>query len=193
VLQDALEAARAIDDEWSRAKVLAGLIPRLGELGDEKAALEAARAIGDEGRRAEALAGLIPRLGELGDEKAALEAACAIGDERWRAEALAGLAPHLSTPLQGQVLQDALEAARAIGDEGGRAKVLAGLAPQVKHLPVVELYSLWSQTLHVLASRTRSDLLGDIRALMPLIETLGGKEALVVVTQTIIEVGKWFP
>ena len=60
-LSQALEAARAIGDEGSRAEVLAALAPHLTPplLGQ---ALEAARAIGEEGLRARALAALAPHL-----------------------------------------------------------------------------------------------------------------------------------
>ena len=65
MLGEALEAARAIEDEGSRSAALAALAPRLAELGQPAEALEAARAIGDEGSRSEALAGLALRLAEL--------------------------------------------------------------------------------------------------------------------------------
>ena len=45
---EALEAARAIGDEWYRSPALAALAPRLAELGHPAEALEAARAIGKE-------------------------------------------------------------------------------------------------------------------------------------------------
>ena len=58
-LRQALEAARAIGSEGSRAGALAALAPHLTPplLGQ---ALEAARAIGDAGSRARALAALRP-------------------------------------------------------------------------------------------------------------------------------------
>ncbi|BCL80763.1 hypothetical protein ccbrp13_32280 [Ktedonobacteria bacterium brp13] len=91
------------------------------------------------------------------------------------------------------MLPEALVAVRAIARKRNRALALAGLAPHIKQLPVVELYPLWCATIHILAARTRSDLLCDIEALVPVIEVLGEKEALVATVQAIIEVGKWFP
>src|SRR5208337_3794242 len=131
-------------------------------------ALEAARAIGDEGSRVEALAALAPHLTPplLGP---ALEAARAIGDEVSRARALAALAPHLTPPLLGP----ALEAARAIGDEGRRSEALAALAPHLVKLSPGTLYPLWNATLQLAATRTRKDLLSDLRALVPVLATLG--------------------
>ena len=63
-LREALEAARAIEDEGFRSAALAALAPHLTALllGE---ALEAARAIEDEGFRSAALAALAPRLAEL--------------------------------------------------------------------------------------------------------------------------------
>src|SRR5262249_52569952 len=61
---EAVQAARAIGDEWACAHALAGLAPRLPpELLAE--ALQAARAIRDGRARARALAGLAPRLAAL--------------------------------------------------------------------------------------------------------------------------------
>ena len=107
-----------------------------------------------------------------------------------RAEVLVELVPRLGELGYGD---EALETARAMADEDRRAEALAGLAPHVKQLPVVRLYFLWNETLHILAIRTRSNLLSDIQALVPLIVALGEKDALVATMQAIIEVGKWFP
>ena len=125
-LREALEAARAIEDEESRSRVLAALAPRLTEPWLRKA-LEATWAIGNEGYRSRALAALAPHLTELMLRKA-LKAARAIRYEGSRA--LAALAPHLTEPL----LREALEAARAIGDEWDRSQALAALAPRLAEL-----------------------------------------------------------
>lgn len=51
-----------------------------------------------------------------------------------------------------------------------RAEALAGLALET-------LQPLWAETLPVLAARGRKDLLSDLRALAPVLDALGGKEA----------------
>ena len=155
-------------------------------------ALEAARAIGDEGSRAEALAALAPHLTPplLGP---ALEAARAIGAVGSRAEALAALAPHLTPPERDQALSQALEAARAIGDEESRARALAALAPHLVKLSPGTLYPLWNATLQLAATRTRRDLLSDLRALVPILATLGGAEAVAETFCAIQDVGRWWP
>ena len=126
LLRVALEAARAIEDEWYRSQSLAELAPHLTEpLLHE--ALEAARAIADERYRSQALAALAPHLTEpLLHE--ALEAARAIGNEWIRSQALAALAPRLEElghPAK------ALEAARAIEGEWSRSQALAALVPHL--------------------------------------------------------------
>ena len=152
LLPEALEVARAIGYESSRAEALTGLAPHLPEsLLPE--ALEVARSIGDKYYRVEALTGLAPHLPEVLPE--ALEVTRAI-EEKYRARALIGLAPHLPeslfpealeiaraiglfaltglAPYLPEVLPEALEIARGIGDESSRAKALARLSP---YLPEV--------------------------------------------------------
>ncbi|TRU19763.1 MAG: trypsin-like serine protease, partial [Microcystis aeruginosa Ma_MB_S_20031200_S102] len=97
LLPEALEVARGIGDEFSRAWALTGLAPYLPEnLLPE--ALEIARGIEYESYRVNVLEGLAPYLPEsLLPE--ALEIARGIGDESARASALTGLAPHLPESL----------------------------------------------------------------------------------------------
>ena len=125
ICSEALEVAREIGDEYSRAEVLILLAPHLLEdLLLE--ALEEARKIGDEYSRARVLISLAPHLPEIWSE--ALEAARNIGSESYRARVLILLAPHLTEDL----LLEALEVARKIGNEYSRARVLILLVP---HLP----------------------------------------------------------
>ena len=191
LLGPALEAARAIGDEWWRARAWAVSAPHLTPplLGP---ALEAARAIGDEESRAEVLAVLAPHLTPPERDQAlsqALEAARAIGSEWWRAAALAAPAPHLTPPLLGP----ALEAARAIGSEESRAEVLAAPAPLLVKLSPGTLYPLWNAMLQLAATRTRKDLLSDLRALVPVLATLDGVEAVAETCRAIQDVGRWWP
>ncbi|MFN6540153.1 MAG: NB-ARC domain-containing protein, partial [Nostoc sp. EkiNYC01] len=104
-LQKALAAARAIQDESSRALALRALAEKLPELLPE--ALAAARAIQDESSRADALSTLADKLPDILPE--ALAAARAIQDESSRALALRALAEKLP-----ELLPEALAAARAI-------------------------------------------------------------------------------
>jgi hypothetical protein len=56
-----------------------------------------------------------------------------------------------------------------------------------------DLYSLWTETLPLLARRTRNDLLADLRALEPVVARLGGPEAVAETFRAIQDVGRWWP
>lgn len=122
-LPEALEAARAIQDEWKRAEVLSFLAQSLPEVGRE--ALEAVRAIQDEWKRAEVLSILAQSLPEMGGE--VLKATRALQDEWRRAEVLGVLAQHLPEGPLGQIL----EMARGIRDERACGRVLVALAQRL--------------------------------------------------------------
>ena len=91
--------------------------------------------------------------------------------------ALAAVAPHLPERERTAVLKQALDAARTIGDEGARSKALAALAPRLAALPLRDLSTMWTQTLRVLATRTRRDLIADFHRLVPVLATLAGQNA----------------
>jgi hypothetical protein len=207
VLREALDAARSIEDEGNRYRVLGALAPHLPER--ERAAvlredLEAARAIGDEEIRSRVLGALAPHLpAELLSQ--ALDAARAIGDERSRSEALAALAVHLSVEL----LSQALDAARAIEDEKYRSRAICALALNLltellnqaidatRSIEDKERRSrVWTETLVVLAARTRPDLISDIHSLVPVLAALAGKDSateLREIAQAITDVARWWP
>ncbi len=171
--------------------MLVALAPHLAQAEQNQVlreALEAARAIRDEDSRFKALVALAPHLSEpLLHE--ALEAARAIENEGSRSEALVALAPHLSEPL----LHEALEAARAIRDEEHRSEALAALASRLAELPPTALYSIWSETILFLATRTRRGLLADLGSLVPVLAALGGTEAMAETFRAIQDVGRWWP
>jgi hypothetical protein len=158
-------------------------------------ALTAARAIGDEGSRSRALAALAPHLPvELLSE--ALAVARAIGDEGSRSRALAALAAQLPEQQRAAVLAEALTAARAIGDEGYRSDALAALAAPLAHLSSADLCAVWTTTLPLLATRTRRDLLADLRNLVPVLAALAGSNApteLREIARAITDVARWWP
>ncbi|GAB4560602.1 MAG: hypothetical protein Kow0047_07340 [Anaerolineae bacterium] len=190
--REALAAAQAISDEYVRAEALASLAPHLPQP-LLREALAAAQAISNEYVRAEALASLAPHLPEPERTQAlreALAAAQAIEWESARAEALASLAPRLAELGHPR---EALAAAQAISDEDARARALTSLAPRLAEEDRGWLYPLWQETLHVLASRTRKDLLADLRALEPVIHRLGGPEAVAETFRAIQDVGRWWP
>ena len=89
--------------------------------------------------------------------------------------------------------RQALTYVRQMPDGWHRAKALAGLASRLAALPRPALYPLWDETLQVLARRTRVDLLADLRALEPIIVTLGGVKAVAETFRAIQDVGRWWP
>src|SRR5262249_42620928 len=153
---------------------------------------EDVKAIEKEYDRSEGLAALAPHLPESLLTQA-LETARAMEYESSRSVALAVLAPHLQESLWSEVLVQTLEAATAIQDEYSRSLALAALAPRLGTSEVSCLLPLWEQTLPILASRTRKDLLADLCSLLPIIVRLGGAQAVAETFRAIQDVGRWWP
>ena len=74
-----------------------------------------------------------------------------------------------------------------------RADALAALAPHLAQMDPQELYPLWRETLPVLAARPRKELLANLKALVPVIHALGGREAIAETFRAIQDVGRWWP
>ena len=199
LLGEALDAARAIADQGDRFWALAALVPHLPEHGRAaalKEALDAARCIENDKYRSSALTALVPHLPE--HERAsvlskALDAARSIADQRDRFWALKGLVPH----LPGELLGEALDAARSIeGWKWTRSPALEALAPHLANLPLEDLSAMWTRTVHVLAERTRPDLLGDLPSLAPILAALAQSDAadeFREVARAISDVARWWP
>ena len=109
-MAEALAAAKAIGDEWSRAQALGSLAPHLSPE-QMTEALAAAKAISTEWSRAQALGSLAPHLSSQQIAEA-FAAAKAIGDEGTRVRALGSLAPYVP-PIQYTTLLDSLVQAAA--------------------------------------------------------------------------------
>ena len=205
---EALQAARAMTNDNARALALRSLAPHLpdplkAEVLSE--ALQAARAITDEDMQAFALRALAQHLSDpLKAEvlSEALQAARAITDEYARAEALSDLAPHLPDPLKAEVLLEAFLTVRKVEVRGlhepepERAELYKNILPAWKELSFVGLGDgrvLWPETLHALARHRRAKLLDDLTALLPLIEHLGGGEAVQETFLAMRDVARWWP
>jgi len=115
--REALETARAVQDQGSQALALAAM-------GHLEEALEKARAITPERRQARVFAKLVVPLAESGRPGLSLAVVEAIHDESLKAEAIGSLGPHLGKDL----LIKTLKAARMIVDKASRAKALTALA-----------------------------------------------------------------
>ena len=106
----------------------------------------------------------------------------------FRADALSSLAPRIPPEL----LPEALAAARVIQDEEERAKALSSLADKLSQIRKTQLFDLWKETLHISSLRTRPGLLKDIKALTPVIFSLGGQQAIKNTASAIEDVSRWW-
>ena len=106
---------------------------------------------------------------------------------------LTQLIPHLAGSLRERAVIEALLLALNAGLEDKRARVFEDLAPDLAKLSFPQLEPLWRRTLSVLATGSRWDLLCDLRALVPVITSLGGPEAATEVYRAIQDVGRWWP
>ncbi|MCP4331651.1 MAG: NACHT domain-containing protein [Gammaproteobacteria bacterium] len=148
-----------------RAEGLTALLAVEPAIGD--AALEAARQIKSRYRRAEALIRLCPHL--LGAIPEALEAA--EGDYSQMAQILE-LTDYALTPA----LDAALEI-RFVNDRDERGEALVALSPWLLALPRGRLHDAWRKILQRGAQRSRSELLKDVAAVVPIAAQLGGEAA----------------
>jgi hypothetical protein len=188
----ALELAQEIGDAGTQANALRGMAAYLSEP-YLREALEMARGIRGRDIRMPALMALIHRLSDLGYAEEALRAVREIEDEAARTLQLASLIPYLPESLKLDTLREALAMARDLADDPSRVRVLDRLAPHLAQLPEDELYPLWAETLPVLASRPRPKLFGSLRAMAPVMNALGGEEAVAETFRAIQEVGRWWP
>ncbi|MEH2253163.1 ATP-binding protein [Nostoc sp.] len=98
------------------------------------------------------------------------------------------LAPYLTKVL----IPKALQAAYSIQDEKSRGRVLGALAPYVID-PLADLYPQWKDYLRALSKHNRQHWLSVMHSLVPVIEPLGGKEAVEEVVYAIQDIGRWYP
>jgi hypothetical protein len=184
----AISAAQQIENPDERSVVLAEVACRCAKLGQSTEALAAVRSIEEQKGRLEALAEIAPYLPVDCMDKA-LEIASATQDADLLAYALASLSPHLPLELS----ETALVMARGMQWRETRVSALSGLAQPLSELPDAELHGLWQETLLILATRTRPDLLADLQVLVPIIVTLGGEEGVAETFRAIQDVGRWWP
>ena len=192
VRAEGLALAREAEDPGARAELLGRLARRVDE--PERSALFA-EALDASGRldqpaaRWNALSALAGFQAETGRQTEALTSVDQIDDMYFRAEALMRI-----TPLLGdEMLRPALERATAITHEQQRALVLAGLIPRFSRVPATQLHLIWSDTLRVLGLGTRQELLLALPGLLPALERLGGRTAIVDCADVVESVRRWWP
>ena len=212
--EKALATARELKYKRKQVRALAPLISRFPKLQKEKVqreVLELALELGDERWWAWTLTQLASTLSKSLLVKS-LETTQDLRSCIWHAKALIELAPYLPDDLRADSLLSALRTVRSMEilpgvesdppdelgrtwalDENDRIVLLAALAPHLIKLPQNTLYLAWCDTIHVLAARTRRDLLADWGALKPVLVALGGPAAIAGISCAIQDVGRWWP
>lgn len=146
-----------------------------------------------------------------------------IDNARWRVEAFVKISEYLPEYEQIQILQQALNVIQDMPDDDldkkkalsilvphlpsnllldvlkvvwkiyRRNKVLALVAPRLALFSPSTLYPVWQETLRVLSINRRNDLLSDLRALLPVIYALGGKQVATEIFHAVHDVARWWP
>lgn len=95
--------------------------------------------------------------------------------------------------INSNILLEEVVTARGIKSRDDRRKLFTALASPLADLPDDLLHPIWCETLHLLATRHRSDLLSDLTALAPVIHALGGDDAIDEIVLAIRDTGRWYP
>jgi hypothetical protein len=117
-----------------------------------------------------------------------------IEDPDDRATALGAMSPYLPDAQLGRLF----EVIRGVGESKyvrtcTRAEALAVVASRLARLPTGQLYPMFQRALHVLAARSRAQLLWDLWALSPVIKELGGVEAVSAVARDVMDAARRWP
>jgi len=138
-----------------------------------------------------------------------------------RIEVLAKIAPQMAKTLQGATVDEVLAIVGSehqelkqwlhqlvelgyppeqLAAEAGeitsiewRVKALARLVDDISTHKLHKVHTLWHECLHLLASRTRGELLASICKLAPVINVLGGTVAVQRTLQAIQDIVRWWP
>lgn len=100
------------------------------------------------------------------------------------------LIPYLSDKLEDVLRKTLLIACQT--DDNTRKSLLELLGLYLSQLSSVNIFPLWCETLNTLARRSRKDLLSDLSALTPVIESLGGSQEIEEIAYAIQDVGRWW-
>jgi hypothetical protein len=205
LLGEALIAAQGIENEWNRAYALLTLAERLQDKKQEtlfNKALVVARGIDNEWDRADALFALAKRLQDKEQEilfKEILAAAYGIEDEWERINYLGLQAELLPEKLLGEgvLLAHFMFTKRVLYDsEEGSELYDFVLSKRMLASRTSDRQLEWqdlSATLRTFAKTGRNLLLGAIEALLPVIERLGGLEALEETVKAVMDTAQWWP
>ncbi len=117
----------------------------------------------------------------------ALGIARAVPFEEPRAEATAALLARLAELGTPDTAAGLLQLASSLEPRESRSQALAALVGRVAALPRDRLYPLWRATLHVGAARSRTDMLADLRDLVPLVLALDSVEAPSAIARVVLD------
>jgi hypothetical protein len=161
-----------------------------------KQALTLARQIEADYSRSRALAELVPRLppeqqAEVLQE--ALAVARLIEDGYYRSWVLAGLVPRLPPEQQSLPADEAVTAfIDGIGDVLDDDHAMRSVASMLAKRPLAQADHSWARLLHQMPLHGRSDWLGHLTDSLPLLEHLGGQQALLELKNAILNVtSRW--
>ncbi|MUG94126.1 NACHT domain-containing protein [Scytonema sp. UIC 10036] len=118
-----------------------------------------------------------------------LQEILAFEDDSFKALALSALVPHLPSDK----LPDVLKITLSIENDFYRANALRVIAIILAKLSHADIYKIWCEMLHTLATNNRRSLLSDFRELAPVISCLGKDEAIVKICHSIKDIGRQWP
>jgi hypothetical protein len=196
-LRELLTLTEEFTFEGSRWSIYAVIAPRFAELGNLEAALQVMLAIEGYQRRAltaARVAAYAPtRRNDLTEHAMAIvrnaQRELEESEDWWQAEALSRITPYLT----GNALDEAFKMALEITDLNARAGPLSELSLRLTESPSRQVQQLWSHAIHRSATRSRPNLLSDLRALSPIINKLGGPEVVREITSDIYDIGQCWP
>ena len=183
--------------EGSRWSIYAVIAPRFAELGNLEAALQVMLAIKGYQRRALAAARMAAhaptRRNDLTEHAMAIvrnaQRELEESEDWWQEEVLSHVAPYLTGDALGEAFKMALE----ITAPNARAGPLSELSLRLTEFPSGPIHQLWSHAIHRSATRSRPNLLSDLRALSPIINKLGGAEVAHEISSNIYDIGQCWP
>ncbi len=136
LLQQAVDAAQKIEDEYERFSALAAIAPKLPETNPQllQQALDIAKNLKDERSRSQALAAIAPKLPDRERQKVlqqVLNTVEKIQNEYDRSLVLVAIAPNLPDTERQKASFNALDASQNIQKERCRSQALAAIAPKL--------------------------------------------------------------
>lgn len=216
LLPKMLEEAQGLtgndDHAWVQAKIVSKLLNCEKEQMQVEKALTDAQTIKNGLIRIESLAWLLPCLPRSLNEHILQEVLASVGaieDQpeqvqinyefhkreifSWNVERSDSLGRSLPQLASLGFLQEALTVALRMKNPDERTLLFARLTPYLIDLQPTEFDQLWQETLQILTTEKRRDLLNYIDTLATVIASQGGEQAVTETFHSIQDVGRWWP